>query len=100
MSTLIPADEERVTTKTTAKNWDHLQPIEDKMHDLLDCNVGLLIRYDFSQALIPREVIAGESNEPYGIYDQDQFISTLDKVYSLLHRPHGAVCHPGRNRAK
>ena len=67
MSTLIPTDEERVPTKTTAKNWDHLQPIEDKMHDLLDCNVGLLIRYDFSQALIPREVIAGESNEPYGI---------------------------------
>ena len=37
------------------------------MHDLLDCNVGLLIGYDCSQALTPREVIAGESNEPYGI---------------------------------
>ena len=37
------------------------------MHDLLDYNVGLLIGYDCSQALTPREVIAGESNEPYGI---------------------------------
>ena len=37
------------------------------MHDLLDCNVGLLIGYDCSQALTPREVIVGECNEPYGI---------------------------------
>ena len=66
-STSIPADEDHIPTKGTAKNWDHLRPIEDKMHDLLDCNVGLLIGYDCSQALTPREVIAGESSEPYGI---------------------------------
>ena len=66
-STSIPADEDHIPTKTTAKNWDHLQAIEDKMHDLLDCNVGLLIGYDCSQALTPREVVAGKSNEPYGI---------------------------------
>ena len=45
-STSIPADEDHIPTKTTAKNWVHLRPIEDKMHDLLDCNVGLLIGYD------------------------------------------------------
>ena len=66
-STSIPADEDHIPTKTTAKNWDHLRPIEDKMHDLLDCNVGLLIGYDCSQALTPREVIVGECKEPYGI---------------------------------
>ncbi|XP_078374366.1 uncharacterized protein LOC144657884 [Oculina patagonica] len=66
-STSIPADEDHIPTKTTAKNWDHLQTIEDKMHNLLDCDVGLLIGYDCSQALAPREVITGESNEPYGI---------------------------------
>ena len=37
------------------------------MQDLLDCNVGLLIGYDCSQALTPREVIASKSNEPHGI---------------------------------
>ena len=66
-STSITADEDHIPTKTTATNWDHLQAIEDKMHDLLDCNVGLLIGYDCSQALTPREVVAGKSNEPYGI---------------------------------
>ena len=66
-STSIPADEEHIPTKAMAKNWEHLRPIEDKMHDLFDCNVGLLIGYDCSQALTPREVLAGGNNEPYGI---------------------------------
>ena len=67
MSTSIPVDEDHIPTTTTAKNWSHLRPIEDKMLDLLDCNVGLLVGYDCSQALTPREVISGESNEPYAI---------------------------------
>ena len=37
------------------------------MPHLLDCNVGLLIVYDCSQALSPREVIADKNKEPYGI---------------------------------
>ena len=45
-STSIPADEDHIPTTTTAKNWSHLRPIEDKMLDLLDCNVGLLVGYD------------------------------------------------------
>ena len=66
-STSIPADEDHIPTKSTAKNWEHLRPIESKMYDLLDCNVGLLIGYDCSQALTPREVLAGNNSEPYGI---------------------------------
>ena len=65
--TVIPTDEGHIPTKSTAKRWDHLRAMEDEMQDLLDCNVGLLIGYDCSQALTPREVIAGKSNEPYGI---------------------------------
>jgi len=38
-STSIPADEAHIPTTTTAKNWSHLRPIEDKMLDLLDCNM-------------------------------------------------------------
>ena len=66
-STSIPADEDHIPTKSTAKNWEHLRPIESKMYDLLDCNVGLLIGYDCSQALTPREVLADNNSEPYGI---------------------------------
>ena len=65
--TMIPADDSHIPTKSTAKSWDHLQSIADEMQDLLDCNVGLLIGYDCSQALTPREVITGKSNEPYGV---------------------------------
>ena len=43
-STSIPADEDHIPTTTTTKNWSHLRPIEDKMLDLLDCNIGLLVR--------------------------------------------------------
>jgi len=63
----IPTEEEHIPIKVTAKNWEHLKPIEGKMHDLFDCNVGLLIGYDCLQALTPREVLAGGNNEPYGI---------------------------------
>ena len=66
-STSIPADEEHIPTKEIAKKWEHLRSIEDEMHDLFDCNVGLLFGYDCSQALTPREVLAGRNNEPYGI---------------------------------
>ena len=45
-STCIPADEEHIPTKEIAKNWEHLRSIEGEMHDLFDCNVGLLVGYD------------------------------------------------------
>ena len=63
----IPSDEEHIPTKKIAQSWEHLRSIEGEMHDLFDCNVGLLIGYDCSQALTPREVLAGGNNEPYGI---------------------------------
>jgi len=66
-STPIPAEEEHIPTKATAKNWEHSRSIEGKMHALFDCNVGLLTGCDCSQALTPREVLAGGNNEPYGI---------------------------------
>ena len=64
---MISTDEGHIPTKSTAKRWDHLRAIEDEMQDLLDCNVGLLIGYDCSQALTPRDVMASKSKEPYGI---------------------------------
>ena len=63
----IPSDEEHIPTEKIAQSWEHLRLIEGKMHDLFDCNLGLLIGYDCSQALTPREVLAGGNNEPYGI---------------------------------
>ena len=38
-STSTPADEDHIPTTASATKWSHLRPIEDKMLDLLDCNV-------------------------------------------------------------
>ena len=31
----------------------------------LDCEIGLLLGYNCTQALMPREVVCGEENQPY-----------------------------------
>ena len=51
----------------TANQWSHLQPIAQKLPPLLNGDFGLLIGYNCSQALTPREVIASPTNprEPY-----------------------------------
>ena len=63
----IPLDREHIPTCETAKKWDHFKSITVEIPPLLDIDIGLLIGYNCSNALIPREVIAGESNEPYAV---------------------------------
>ena len=63
----IPLDRQHIPTCETAKKWDHFKSITVEIPPLLDIDIGLLIGYNCSNALIPREVIAGESNEPYAV---------------------------------
>ena len=63
----IPLDREHIPTCETAKKWDHFESIAAEIPPLLDIDIGLLIGYNFSNVLVPREVIAGESNEPYAV---------------------------------
>ena len=63
----IPLDREHIPTCETAKKWDHFKSITVEIPPLLDIDIGLLIGYNCSNALVPREVIAGESNEPYAV---------------------------------
>ncbi len=63
----IPANLEHIPTCETAKHWSHLSPIKDEVPPLLSCEIGLLIGYNCSRALAPRQVILGKDDEPYAV---------------------------------
>lgn len=60
-------DRAHIPTRETARCWKHLAPLTDEIPPLQDCEVGLLIGYNCSRALAPREVILGAENEPYAV---------------------------------
>ena len=45
--------------------WPHLRSLADNWPPLQDCDVGLLIGYDWQAAIAPREVILGDENQPF-----------------------------------
>ncbi|XP_077385926.1 uncharacterized protein LOC144023873 [Festucalex cinctus] len=61
----IPANRDHIPTNENAKAWSHLEHLQERIAPLLDCQVGLLIGYNCSQALLPREVVSGKVNQPY-----------------------------------
>ncbi|KAL7872267.1 hypothetical protein SRHO_G00072500 [Serrasalmus rhombeus] len=61
----IPANRLHIPTSETARKWPHLEQLADKIPPPLDCEVGLLIGYNCQQALLPREILSGEENQPY-----------------------------------
>ena len=63
----IPLDPAHIPTNETAKNWKHLRSIANDIPPLLECDIGLLIGYNCSQALVPREVITGKDKEPFAL---------------------------------
>lgn len=54
-------------THQTAKQWPHLAAITDQIPPLLSCDVGLLIGYNCSRAIKPRQMFDGADNEPYAV---------------------------------
>lgn len=63
----IPADRTHIPTCETAKNWNHFSSIVNEIPLLKDCEVGLLIGYNCSRAMAPRQVILGKEDEPYAV---------------------------------
>ncbi|KAK0142370.1 hypothetical protein N1851_019891 [Merluccius polli] len=63
----IPLERSHIPTPETTKRWKHLNRIAQEIPELFECEVGLLIGYDCSRALAPRQVITGRDDEPYGI---------------------------------
>ena len=63
----IPADVNHIPTDETAQRWPHLNVISQKIPPLQDCEIGLLIGYNCSQALIPRSFLTGRNDQPFAI---------------------------------
>ncbi|XP_029688293.1 uncharacterized protein isoform X2 [Takifugu rubripes] len=61
----IPANRSHIPTPETAKAWPHLMHLAEHIAPLLECEIGLLIGYNCPQALMPREVVIGEENQPF-----------------------------------
>ncbi|CAL9702135.1 unnamed protein product [Knipowitschia caucasica] len=60
-----PANLSHIPTPKTARTWSHLEHLAEEIAPLIECDVGLLIGYNCSQALVPREVVSGKDNEPF-----------------------------------
>jgi hypothetical protein len=63
----IPLDEAHIPTPDTASQWPHLDQIADFLVPKQDCPVGLLIGYNCSRALAPRNCVTGKDNQPFGV---------------------------------
>ncbi|KAE8291618.1 hypothetical protein D5F01_LYC08974 [Larimichthys crocea] len=63
----IPASLSHIPTPKTARAWTHLEHLADEIAPLIDCDVGLLIGYNCSQALLPREIVSGKDEEPFAV---------------------------------
>lgn len=61
----IPANRSHIPTPDTARAWSHLEHLTEHIAPPLDCEIGLLLGYNCTQALMPREVVCGEENQPY-----------------------------------
>jgi hypothetical protein len=62
----IPAKRQQIPCPEMADSWPHLKPIARHLIPLKnDIPVGILIGSNCSQAIIPREVIPRDRNEPY-----------------------------------
>ncbi|XP_055056153.1 uncharacterized protein [Misgurnus anguillicaudatus] len=61
----IPVNLSHIPTPKIARAWAHLEHLAEEIAPMIECDVGLLIGYNCSQALIPREVVSGKDNEPF-----------------------------------
>ncbi|KAL3986557.1 KRAB domain-containing zinc finger protein [Sarotherodon galilaeus] len=61
----IPTNRSHIPTPDTARAWPHLEHLTEHIAPPLDCEIGLLLGYNCTQALMPREVVCGEENQPY-----------------------------------
>ncbi|XP_053376587.1 uncharacterized protein LOC128547590 [Mercenaria mercenaria] len=62
---IMPANRAHIPTPEHAKFWPHLKCISDCLPPLQEAEIGLLIRYNCPQALVPREVITPVGNGPF-----------------------------------
>ena len=64
----IPVDISHIPTPERANGWAHFKGIFHRIqYSTVQCEVGLLIGYNCTQALAPRNCITGEGNQPFAV---------------------------------
>ncbi|XP_034382324.1 uncharacterized protein LOC117726257 [Cyclopterus lumpus] len=89
----IPVNRAHIPTCEKAKQWSHLREIADEIQPLKDCEVGLLIGYNCSRAMAPRQVILGGDEEPYAVRTDFgwSIVGRFSQSYDSLTTSH--LCH-------
>ena len=64
----IPADKSLIPTSESIQQWDHLKEVAKKLEPYNDkMEIGLLLGYNCSAALLPKEVVTAEDDDPYAV---------------------------------
>lgn len=77
----IPVNHAHIPTCETAKLWNHLSAVSNKI-PLMDCETGLLVGCNCARALAPRQVILRSDDDPYADLGLD--LALLDHQYPSL----------------
>ena len=63
---LVSANRSQIPKPEVAREWQHLKPIADKLTPYLpNAEISILIGNNCPKAIRPREIVAGEDEEPY-----------------------------------
>ena len=63
---LVSANRSQIPKPEVAREWQHLKPIADKLTPYHpDAEISILIGNNCPKAIRPREIVAGEDDEPY-----------------------------------
>ena len=66
--TAIPVDRGLIPRPEAVRQWPHLQRVSEHLHPYQDdIDIGLLIGFNCSAAMLPREVAVAGDNDPYGV---------------------------------
>ena len=63
----IPMNRDTIPNKNSINGWKHLEKLRPKIPPLQDCNIGILIGHDCTNAFIPRDLVVGRDGEPFAL---------------------------------
>ena len=92
----IPFNRDHIPTAERARGWQHLLDVVNHLPPVQNCEVGLLIGYNCSEALLPLEVKQGNvAGEPFAVRtclgwsivgQADKFGRTMVEKHGFTHR--------------
>ena len=92
LTQFITLERSHIPTRKTATKGKHLAKIALEVPSLMNCSVGLLIRYDCSRALVPCKVVTGADQELPAIKTDLEW-SIVENVIDCMSSNVTGVCH-------